>query len=160
MCIDSNQFSKPWIYNFVACSSYKITQNLTCSRQDDSFNNFKWLKWSKVIHNTQSAQISQKQDEHNIYAILKKMYPPGYHRSGFLAIYVLSVYILSPSGIHFEWRISDFRFQIESWPKSDLKSQPCAYCATGSNHWAIWQNNELWDVLNGLQDQGTTKLNI
>ena len=63
-------------------------------------------------------------------------------------------------GIHFEWRISDFRFQIESWPKSDLKSQPCAFCATGSNHWAIWQNNELWDVLNGLQDQGTTKLNI
>ena len=24
-------------------------------------------KWSEVIHNTQSAQISQKQDGHNIY---------------------------------------------------------------------------------------------
>ena len=28
-------------------------------------------KWSYVIHNTQSAQISQKQDEWNLYAIMK-----------------------------------------------------------------------------------------
>ena len=32
-----------------------------------------------MIHNTQSAQISQKQDERNSYAIMKTMYPPGYH---------------------------------------------------------------------------------
>ena len=37
--------------------------------------------WSYVIHDTQSAQISQKQDEHNIYAIMKTMCPPGYHHN-------------------------------------------------------------------------------
>ena len=38
-----------------------------------------------MIHNTQSAQISQKQYGHNIYAIIKTMCPPGYHNSGFVA---------------------------------------------------------------------------
>ena len=33
-------------------------------------------KWSEVIHGTQSAQISQKQDERNIYVIMKKMCLP------------------------------------------------------------------------------------
>ena len=28
----------------------------------------------------QSAQISQKQDERNIYVIMKTMCPPGYHK--------------------------------------------------------------------------------
>ena len=42
-------------------------------------------KWSWVIHDTQSAQISQKQDERNIYAIMKIMRPPGYHRNGIVA---------------------------------------------------------------------------
>ena len=34
-----------------------------------------------MIHDTQSAQITQKQDERNIYVyvILKTMCPPGYH---------------------------------------------------------------------------------
>ena len=32
-----------------------------------------------MIHDTQSAQISQKQDERNIYVIMKTMCPPGYH---------------------------------------------------------------------------------
>ena len=36
-------------------------------------------------HNTQSAQISQKQDVRNIYVIMKKMYPPGYHHNNFVA---------------------------------------------------------------------------
>ena len=31
------------------------------------------------MHDTQSAQISQKQDGHNIYAMMKTMCPPGYH---------------------------------------------------------------------------------
>ena len=42
-----------------------------------------------MIHDTQSAQISQKQDERNIYAIMKTMCPPGYHHNGFVAIHAL-----------------------------------------------------------------------
>ena len=35
-----------------------------------------------MIHGTQSAQISQKQDEYNIYVMTKTICSPGYHRSG------------------------------------------------------------------------------
>ena len=35
-----------------------------------------------MIHDTQSAQISQKQDERNIYVIMKTMCPPGYYHNG------------------------------------------------------------------------------
>ena len=42
-----------------------------------------------MIHDTQSAQISQKQDERNIYIIMKTMYPPGYHHNGFAATHAL-----------------------------------------------------------------------
>ena len=42
-----------------------------------------------MIHDTQSAQISQKQDERNIYVIMKTMYPPGYHHNGFVATHAL-----------------------------------------------------------------------
>ena len=35
-----------------------------------------------MIHDTQSTQISQKQDEHNLYAIMKTICPPGYHLCG------------------------------------------------------------------------------
>ena len=35
-----------------------------------------------MIHETQSAQISQKQDDRNIYVIMKTMGPPGYHHNG------------------------------------------------------------------------------
>ena len=42
-----------------------------------------------MIHDTQSAQISQKQDECNIYAITKTMSPPRYHHNGFGATYAL-----------------------------------------------------------------------
>ena len=38
---------------------------------------------------TQSAQISQKQDERNIYEIMKTMCPPGYHHNGFVATHAL-----------------------------------------------------------------------
>ena len=34
------------------------------------------------IHETQSAQISQKQDDHIILCNTKRMYPPGYHHDG------------------------------------------------------------------------------
>ena len=49
-----------------------------------------------MIHDTQSAQISQKQDEHNTYAIMKTMYPPDYHDNGFVATHALGhmMYIL------------------------------------------------------------------
>ena len=42
-----------------------------------------------MIHDTQSAQISQKQDGHNIYVIMKTMCPPGYHHSDFVAAHAL-----------------------------------------------------------------------
>ena len=42
-----------------------------------------------MIHDTQSAQISQKQDERNIYEIMKTMCPPGYHHNGFVATHAL-----------------------------------------------------------------------
>ena len=42
-----------------------------------------------MIHDTQSAQISQKQDGRNIYVIIKTMCPPGYHHNGFVATHAL-----------------------------------------------------------------------
>ena len=53
-----------------------------------------------MIHNTQSAQISQKQDGRNIYAIMKTMPRPGYHHNGYVATHELGrmiAYILRPS---------------------------------------------------------------
>ena len=41
------------------------------------------------IDNIQNAQISQKQDERNIYAVMKTMCPPGYHHNGFVATHAL-----------------------------------------------------------------------
>ena len=37
-----------------------------------------------MIHDTQSAQISQKQDGRDIYAIMKTMCRLGYHHNGFV----------------------------------------------------------------------------
>ena len=42
-----------------------------------------------MIHDTQRAQISHKQDERNIYVIMKIMCPPGYHHNGFVATHAL-----------------------------------------------------------------------
>ena len=42
-----------------------------------------------MIHDTQSAQILKKQDERNIYVIMKTMCPPGYHHNGFVATHAL-----------------------------------------------------------------------
>ena len=47
-----------------------------------------------MIHGTQSAQIPQKQDKHNIYVIMKTTCPPSYHHNGFVATDEL-VYIQS-----------------------------------------------------------------
>ena len=38
-----------------------------------------------MIQDTQSAEISQKQDKHNIHVIMKKMCPHGYHHNSFVA---------------------------------------------------------------------------
>ena len=40
-------------------------------------------------HNTQSVQISQKQDVRNIHAIMKTMCPPGYQHNDFVATHAL-----------------------------------------------------------------------
>ena len=40
-------------------------------------------------HRECSNLISQKQDEHNIYVILKTMCPPSYHHNGFVATHAL-----------------------------------------------------------------------
>ena len=42
-----------------------------------------------MINDTQSAEISPKQDENMIYAIMKMMGPPGYHHNGFVATHAL-----------------------------------------------------------------------
>ena len=42
-----------------------------------------------MIDDTQSAEISQKQDERNIYVIMKTMCPPGYHNNGFVTTHAL-----------------------------------------------------------------------
>ena len=42
-----------------------------------------------MIQDTQTAQISQKQDERNIYVIMKRMCPPGYHHNGFVATHAI-----------------------------------------------------------------------
>ena len=44
---------------------------------------------SVLIHDTQSPEISQKQDGHNIYAIMKTICPLGYHHNGFVATHAL-----------------------------------------------------------------------
>ena len=40
-------------------------------------------------HETQRHQISQKQDERNIYVIMETMCPPCYHHHGFVATHAL-----------------------------------------------------------------------
>ena len=42
-----------------------------------------------AIHGTQSAQISQKKDGHNIYVIMKAMCFPDYHHNSFVATHAL-----------------------------------------------------------------------
>ena len=41
------------------------------------------------IYITQSAEISQKQDERNLYAIMKTVCLPGYHHNGLVAAHAL-----------------------------------------------------------------------
>ena len=55
------------------------------TQQAKKENNISIHKWST----THSAEISQKQDLRNIYAIMKTMCPPGYHHNGFVSIHAL-----------------------------------------------------------------------
>ena len=41
------------------------------------------------MHDTQSVHISLKQDEHNVYVIMKTMCPSSYHHNGFVATHAL-----------------------------------------------------------------------
>ena len=51
-----------------------------------------------MIRDTQSAQVSQMKDEHNIYVIMKTICPLGYYHNGFVATHavgnMMNVYIL------------------------------------------------------------------
>ena len=42
-----------------------------------------------MIHYTKTAQISRKQDEHNIYVTMKTMSPPCYHHNSFVGTHAL-----------------------------------------------------------------------
>ena len=42
-----------------------------------------------MIHDSQSAQISQKQDGRNVHVIMKTMCPPSYQHNGFVATHAL-----------------------------------------------------------------------
>ena len=42
-----------------------------------------------MIQGTHNAQISQKQDERNLYAIRKTMCPPSYPHNGFVLTHAL-----------------------------------------------------------------------
>ena len=53
-----------------------------------------------MISDTQSAQISQKQDKRNIYAIMKTTCPPGYHNNGFLATHALGHIMNNVATVH------------------------------------------------------------
>ena len=53
-----------------------------------------------MIHDKQSAQISQKQDERNIYVIMKTMCPPGYHHNGFVETHALGHNRTSCAQVH------------------------------------------------------------
>ena len=53
-----------------------------------------------MINNTDSAQISQKPDRRNIYAIMKTMCPPGYHHNGFLATPALGHMMNNVATVH------------------------------------------------------------
>ena len=50
-----------------------------------------------MIHDTQSAQISQQQDGRNIYGIMKTMCPPGYHHNGFVVTVMYQAHELPQS---------------------------------------------------------------
>ena len=72
-----------------------VLENCCCMKHEVAYNI--WVmyiyisgghKWSMT-----NAQISQKQDGHNVYVIIKTMCPLGYHHDEFVATHAL-VYIM------------------------------------------------------------------
>ena len=49
---------------------------------------------------TRIAQISQEQDRHNIYAIMKTICPPCYHINGFVATHALGHMMNNVATVH------------------------------------------------------------
>ena len=70
-----------------------------------------------MIHNTQSPQISQKPDGHNIYAIMRTMCPPGYHH-----VYTscFQVHELPQSHYADDWYIVYFFLPLEPITKTKI----------------------------------------
>ena len=58
------------------------------------------MNWSQVIHLTQNVPIPQKQDERNIYAVMKIILPPGYHHNGFVAAHAVGNIMYSYAQVH------------------------------------------------------------
>ena len=55
------------------------------------------------MHDSQSAQISMKQDGHNIYVIIETMCPPSHYHNGVVAVHELGhikPYIMCPTQVH------------------------------------------------------------
>ena len=65
-----------------------------------------------MISDTQSAQTLQKQDGHNIYAIMKTMCLPGYHHNGFVATHVLGHMMPLQTVVVFFLQNATLEFQI------------------------------------------------
>ena len=90
---------------------------------------------------TQSAQISKKQDGHNICAIMKTMCPTGYHHNGFVATHALghmmySYTLLVPMNqrvlnkLNEECNVSDYKlFTTHRVLKSHKSKMGAIYCA-------------------------------
>ena len=53
-----------------------------------------------MIHDRQSAQISQKQDMRYIYVIMKTICPPGYHHNDFMATWADDVRFTPCAQVH------------------------------------------------------------
>ena len=68
-----------WGYTLLVPMNQRVLNRLS------KRHNISGHKWST----THSAQISQEQDEHNIYVIMKTMCPLSYHYSGLVAIHAL-----------------------------------------------------------------------
>ena len=117
------------VLDMTPCESFLLAKNGSLKLKQLELITFLMLeyryKWSEMMHNTHSAQISQKQDGWNIFAIMKSMCPPRYHHNGFVATHALGhivyggqivliiAYILCPSCFCEIWAL------CESWITSD-----------------------------------------
>ena len=68
-----------------------------------------------MIHDTQSAQISQKQDEHNIYVIMKTMCPPGYHHNIYIYPKITKVIPLNQCQINLKICFQEFNAALDKF---------------------------------------------